>query len=156
MRKIAFFTLSVLVVNLVLAQEQGIKITNPSVAKEIFIKENKRVKIKTFEGEKFSGRFSIGDNNVLIIEGTTIPLTDIQEIKRNPLLLSIFTSSFFIYLGSIASGVGVLIALLGEPAALLLTIPGAALVYTGLKSPNFLRKFKTEKNWTFEIITNYP
>lgn len=153
MYKLAFFLLSVLAVNLALAQEQVIKITNPSVAKEAFIKENKRIKIKTFAGEKISGRFSIEENNILIINGRAIPLADIAEIKRNPLLLSIFTTSFFIYVGAITAGIGMLIAAFGQTSGLLLGIPAAGMIYAGIKSPNFLRRFKTENNWTFEIIT---
>jgi uncharacterized membrane protein YphA (DoxX/SURF4 family) len=74
-------------------------------------------------------------------------------MKRNPLLVSIVTGSFLVYLGSITVGIGVLIGLLADSSAFLLTIPGAGLIYAGLKPPNFNKKFKTKRNWTFEIIT---
>lgn len=148
-----FLLLSISFFQLTIAQEQAIKLTNEASPKEFIIKENKRIRIETVDGLKISGRFGIEGSNIILINGQRIGLTDIQSIKRNPLLLSIFTSGFFIYAGAITTGMGVIIGAFIDSTAFLLTIPGAAMIYTGIKSPNFNRKFKKDKNWTFELIT---
>ncbi|MCA0153492.1 hypothetical protein [Winogradskyella vincentii] len=134
------------------SQEQAIKLTKQNSDKEIIIKENKRVKIKTMDGRKITGRLKI-ENNTIIIDEERFQLEDIAEMKRNPLLLSILTSSFFIYAGAITIGLGGLIGVLADSTAFWLIIPGAGLVYAGIKSPNFNRKFKNDGSWSFEIIT---
>ncbi len=139
-------------INLITAQIKAIKITNEATQKEKIIKENRRVKVFTLDGKKLKGRFKIESNSILI-QGESINLSDITAMKRNPLLVSIVTGSFLVYLGSITVGIGVLIGLLADSSAFLLTIPGAGLIYAGLKPPNFNKKFKTKRNWTFEIIT---
>lgn len=139
-------------INLITAQIKAIKITNEATQKEKIIKENKRVKVFTLDGKKLKGLFKIESNSILI-QGESINLSDIIAMKRNPLLVSIITGSFLVYLGSITVGIGVLIGLLADSSAFLLTIPGAGLIYAGLKPPNFNKKFKTKRNWTFEIIT---
>ncbi len=136
-----------------IAQEQAIKITNQETTKEIIIKENKRIKVQTSDGQKISGRFTIVDGNSIAIKDRTIEMSDILSLKRNPLLLSIFTSGFFVYAGAITMGVGAIIGVFGDPRGLLLIIPGGAMIYTGIKSPNFLKKYKTDSGWTFELIS---
>lgn len=135
------------------AQEQAIKITSERAVKEIVIKENKRIKVQTSNGRKVAGRFTVVDGNSIMIKDEVIAISDILSVKRNPLLLSIFTSSFLIYVGAITVGVGALIGVFGDSRALLVIIPGAAMIYTGIKSPNFLKKYKAESDWTFELIS---
>ncbi|MEY8019372.1 hypothetical protein AB8P51_00945 [Muriicola sp. SD30] len=156
MKQISVLSLLLFIINISWAQENALKITNSVSGKEIIIKENKRIKIKTTEGKKISGRFTRSDNKSIFLKGEEIVLQDILEIKRNPLLLSIFSSGFFIYVGAITAGFGVIIGALIDSTAFWLTIPGAAMIYTGIKSPNFLRKFKRDKNWTFEWIAIPP
>lgn len=152
MKKLTILIFSLLIANSIFSQEQAIKITNEVSQKEIIIKENKRIKIKTLDGQKLSGRFKI-ENNSILIKNQQIELSQIGEIKRNPLLVSIVTSSFFIYVGAITLGVAVLIGVFADSSAFLFAIPAAGLIYAGIKSPNFGRKFKSDSNWTFEIIT---
>ena len=153
MKKITLLLFSLLFVNLILAQANAIKITNQASAKEIIIKESKRIRVQTTDGQKISGRFSIVDGTTLLIKDQRIDLADIESIKRHPLLTSLFTSTFFIYGGALAVGFGALIGILVDSSAYYLIIPGAAMIYTGIKSPNFNRNFKKDKNWTFELIT---
>ena len=148
--------MGLLFINQAWAQEQAIKITNPTTGKEVIIKDNKRVKIRTADGQKIAGRFKIVDSNTIFIDDMPVELMDILEIKRNPLLASIFTTAFFIYGGALAVGFGALIGVLVDTSAYFLILPGAGMIYTGIKSPNFNRKFKRDKNWTYEIITTHP
>jgi len=153
MKRMTLLCLSLLFVNLFFAQEPAIKVTNPSSGKEVIIKDNKRIKIRTADGQKISGRFKIVDSNTIFIDNMPVELMEIHEVKRNPLLTSIFTSTFFIYGGALAIGFGSLIGILVDSSAYFLILPGAGMIYTGIKSPNFNRKFKRDKNWTFDIIT---
>lgn len=153
MKKLSFLLLTFLLVNVVTAQNQAIKITNQTNNKEILIKENRRVKITTKAGEKISGRFAIENNETILIKNQRIALTDIETIKRNPFLVSILTSGALIYAGAITIGFGAIIGLFSDSTAFLLTIPGAAMVYAGIKSPNFYKKYKPGTNTTLEIIS---
>ena len=152
MKNITILMFSLFLVNLTIAQDRAIKITNQVSKKEIIIKENKRIKIKTTDGEKISGRFSI-ENNAITIKNKQYAITDIEEIKRNPLLISILTGGVLIYGGAIIGGVGVLIGLLTDTTAFLLAIPAAAMIYAGTRPPNFSKKYKNDGNWTIEFVT---
>ena len=153
MKKITLLVSCLLFINLIFAQEQAIKITSPNSDREIIIKENKRVKIRTADGQKIAGRFTIEDDNILVIKGQRISLLDIESIKRNPLVLSIFSSGFFIYAGAITVGMSAIIGLLADSSAFWLTIPGAAMIYTGIKSPNFNKNYKKSSEWSYELIS---
>lgn len=138
--------------NVLMAQEQkAIKITTQTTQKEVIIKENKRIILKTKDHKRFSGRFQI-QNNSILIENELIEFSEIQYLKRNPLFTSLLTSGVLIYGGALTLGFGVLIGILVDSTAFLLTIPAAGMIYTGIKSPNFYKKYETEINWTFEII----
>ena len=136
-----------------MAQEQAIKITSEKAAKEIVIKENKRIKVQTSDGQKIAGRFKVVDDNSIMVNDKIIALSDILSVKRNPLLLSIFTSSFLIYAGAITVGIGAIVGVFADSSGFLVMIPGAAMIYTGIKSPNFLKNYKTDSDWTFELIS---
>jgi hypothetical protein len=154
MKKMTILLFSLCFANLMFPQQASIKITNQTSDKEIVIKENKRIKIKTTDGKKISGRFQIEDENTILIKNERINFADIAEIKRNPLLVSILTSTTLIYLGAVTVGIGAIIGVFGESSGFLLAIPGAALIYAGIKAPNFNRKFKNNgSKWSFEIIT---
>ena len=134
------------------AQKRALEISNSETNKQIIIKENKRIKILTTDGQKLSGRFAIEDENALLIRNQNIAFTDIASIKRDPLLLSIFTSGFLIYAGAITIGVGTIIGIFAESSGFLLAIPGAAMIYAGIKSPNVLKNYKSDSNWSFKIV----
>ncbi len=133
--------------------EQFLKVSRPESNQEVLIKEQKRVKLKTSDGRNLKGRLQIVDSNTIAVEGIEIALEDIMEIKRNPLLVSIFTSGALIYVGAAVFGIGILIAAFGQPAGALLTIPAAGMVYLGIKSPSLSRNMQTAKAWQLEIIT---
>jgi hypothetical protein len=153
MRKVVILLFSLFFTTQFLAQEQAIKISSPNSEKEVIIKENKRIKIRTIEGDKISGRFRMLENNAIQIKDQIIALADIESIKRNPLFLSIFGTGLLIYGGALAVGMGAIIGIFIQPSGFLLAIPGAAMVYAGIKSPNVLRNYKAADNWGFEVIT---
>ena len=153
MKKFFLIIIGLFFFNLLIAQNQAIKMTNINTNKEKIIKENKRIKLITFDGRKIKSRFKIENNSTIVLDNVRIDLSDINALKRNPLLTSIFTSGFLIYGGALTAGFGVLIGVLVDSTAFWLTIPAAGMIYTGIKSPNFNKNHKTDKGWEFEIIT---
>ena len=151
--KITLVFFSLIFANLLFAQEQAIKISSPTSEKEVIIKENKRIKIKTVDGQKISGRFHIDNNKAIVIKDQRIAFSDIESLKRNPLFLSIFGSGFLIYGGALTVGMGAIIGMFVEASGFLLAIPGAAMIYAGIKSPNILKNYSVDGNWEFELIT---
>lgn len=139
--------------NILYAQDQqAIKLTNQTTQKEFLIKENKRIIVETTDGKKFSGRFSLADNTITI-DNEKLEIADIVYLKRNTLVTSTLTTGLLVYGGAVTAGFGALIGVLIQPSAFLLFIPAAGMIYAGIKSPNFHKKYKTEKDWTFEPIT---
>lgn len=81
------------------AQEKGINMKNKENGKTVFLKENKRVAVKTDSGKVFKGRFKIVDDKSIAIRKDTIALTSIAKIKRRPVGLSIAS-------GLLVAGIG--------------------------------------------------
>lgn len=153
MKNSTILLICLIFINLSFSQERVIKISNPNSNKEITIKENKRIKIKTFNGEKISGRFKILDAKNILIKNRQIELITIQKIKRNPLLLSVVLDAVIFYhgVGILVAGL-VIYAVTSNVAAILLMIPASAILYGGIKSPNILKGYKNDNNWKYEIL----
>ena len=105
MKAIIILLISIFLVNFTFSQENIIKITNPHSRKEIIIKENRRIRVKTIDGQKISGRFKILNEQSITIKNRQIELLQIAKIKRNPLFISIVTNGFFIYTGTATIGI---------------------------------------------------
>lgn len=133
---------------------KAIKVYNPNFEKEVILKENKRIRVITADGERISGKLDIIDDQSIMIKDRVIQLSAIKKIKPHPLLATLLIDGFMIYTGSITAGFGVLIFVLGgEPIALALLAPAAGLIYGGTKSPNFFKGYKTKDSWNYEVIT---
>ena len=133
------------------AQESVIKITNNKNKKEIIIKENKRIRLKTIKGEKISGRFKIVDANTILIRGKEIKLPEIIKIKKHPLLVSILTNIGFVYL---ASGFTLLTYFITSSSEIAVILGLSGTIYGVFKTPNILKGYAVDK-WTIELIENY-
>ncbi len=154
MKKNSLLFVLLFIVSVVFSQQKGIKITNIKTNKVVVIKEHKRVRVKTFDGEKISGKFTIIKKDVIKIKNKKIHFKDIEKIKRNPLLVSIFVKFVFIYTGAvILFFASISYAWSGLNFYNLLAIPGVAIIIYALKSPNFLKGYKNTKGWKYEIIT---
>ena len=140
MRSLAILIMSLSFLTATYAQQQAIKITNEVSKKEKIIKENKRVILTTKDGQMIKGRLMLGDNNTVVVDGVKIRLTDIDQLKRNPFSTSILTSE-------------ILVDDMVDTSGFWLVIPAAAIIYTGIISPNFNKNFETDKGWQFEVIT---
>ena len=153
MKKLIFLFLSLFFLNSLVAQEKAIKIFNEKTEKEIIIKENKRIRIKTLDGEKVSGRYKILGDETIILKNQRIKLSQIEKIKKNPLGISILTHGVF-YSG------GVFLALIGftfyvfegTEAGHAAAILSLSIIYGGTRSPNILKGYKSTGNWKYGII----
>lgn len=152
MKTVAFLFFNLLITNVVFSQQQAIKLTNQKTNKEIVIKENKRIRIKTVNDRKVTGRYKI-ENNAIYINNERFELSTIKEIKKNPLLTTIVSSSLLIYTGALVTGISVIAGLFADSSAYYLTIPGVGLIIAGSKTPNFNKKYRLDENWSIELIT---
>ncbi len=156
MKKTTLLLFSLMLANLAFAQQRAIQLSSPDSEKVVLIPENKRIKIRTADGQKLSGRFRIAGENTIAINEQEIALSDIESIKRNPLLLTIFSSGFLIYGGALTAGMGAIIGMFVQTSGFWLLIPGAAMIYAGIKSPNILKNYRAGGNWQFDLITHAP
>ncbi len=139
--------------NITYSQEKAIKITNPTSKREILIKENKRIRIITNDGQRISGTFKVMSEQHILIKNRSIALAQIVKIKRNPLLISIITTGFFMYYGATAIGASIFGYLFtGNSAFFLFAPPGGGMIWGGIKSPNLLKGYKKNRQWVYEII----
>lgn len=134
------------------AQEKVLQLDHQKRDVTRIIKENKRVRVKTKDGQKYKGKLVIVDANTISLDGTPIALEDIEKIKRDPLLLNTVATIGFIYLGSIAIGVGAIVAIfIDGTSALPFAVGGAGLVTLGILNPSYLPAKKIANGWSLSI-----
>ena len=155
MKKITLLLFCLIFIHQLFSQQGAIKITNETTKKEVFIKENKIIKIKTTEGQKISGHYTIADENAIMINNVRIPLANIDQINRQPFLISFITAGVFVYIATITVATSVLVGLFADSSALLYVIPGAAILYAGIKPPNLSKSYTVTRNWSFELLNTY-
>jgi len=124
------------------AQEKQLQITKIKDGKTFVIKENKRVKIKTVDGEKLFGRLKFVDNNTLLIDEKTLPLEAIKYIKNRSLATSIIATSLIV-VGSLTLGFSSVIAIVDTQAALITSISSLGVTTFAILLPNLSKKFST-------------
>lgn len=156
MKKITTFLIILGLVQLAYAQKDAIVISKTNGSKQVVLKDNRRIRIKTVSGDKISGRLRILSNDSIQLKDQSIAIQDIQEIKKNPLVTSVLTSGFLIYGGAITAGIGVITGIFVQPSGYLLTIPASGMIYAGAKSPNLNRKYKRDRDWTYEPMIVSP
>jgi len=134
------------------AQNKSLGIKNKETGKQIYVKEKRRIRLKTTGGEKLSGRFWIVNTDTILIRKKAVAIADIIKIKRHPLLMNIVVNSYMYFFA--AAGVsGAILGTLftGQYEILLVIIPSVFLAWAAGESPNPIPAFKKEK-WNFEII----
>lgn len=147
-----------LLVSNILAQERVLVITNLETHKEKSFKENSRIKIKTLSGGKLVGRLQIIDENSIRLRGVTVSLSDIEKVKKHPLIASIGHS-----VGMTALGVGTVAvgALLSDPfiggssdaPKYIGIVLGIGAIYGATQPINLFDKgYSINKKWRFSII----
>ncbi|SFU43328.1 hypothetical protein SAMN05216480_103162 [Pustulibacterium marinum] len=135
------------------AQQYALKIVNLKNGTEKIIKENRRVRLKTIDGDKYTGRLHFQDADVLKIKGVVIPVSKIKKIKRHPLLLSIiidgtlyYSAAAFLFTGLFFS------AFMQDSSYLALLFPGALSTVAAAFSPSIIPAYKLKNGWSYEVI----
>ena len=123
MKKLFLLTFSLFCTLTVTGQNKALKINSTSSSKEIIIKENKRIKIKTIDGLQLKGRFKTVGESFIIIDDVKVDFQHIKELKRTPQLISIITTTSLVYLGTLTASLGIITGALSDSTAFWLTPP---------------------------------
>ncbi|NQU51799.1 MAG: hypothetical protein HQ522_04605 [Bacteroidetes bacterium] len=135
------------------SQEKYLSITNSESGKVSVFKENKRIRVKTINGGKLSGKLKIMDNDEVMIKNVIVPITSIARIKNNPLVLNVLVSgSLFIIGGYGVIGGLVVIAWSGSAIGAIPILIGAGSFAAGILSPNFLPATNIYKNTNIKVV----
>jgi len=135
------------------AQVNGIRLFNEDKNKEIVIKENKRIRVKTSDGQRISGRFTLVDAEHVQIKGSILKLSEIEKIKKNPIIVSVLVDGLLMYAGSAMVFLPFFLArVMATCPDYSYLVPGVVLIYAGRKSPNFLKGYKKSRGWEYNFI----
>ena len=134
-------------------QKNSLSFSEPGSDKVIIFKENKRVRVKTIDGGKITGKLKIVDENQVKIKNIIIPISSIIMIKRNPLAQTILVSGTFIAAGSFLIVGGLAFLVWGGGAASLAAfIPGGGFLALGIISPNFARSVHIHTGTNIKVL----
>lgn len=148
--------LGFLMINLSLAQERQLQLTNEITQSEVILKAGKRIRIHINDGIKISGKFTIIDNSHILIRNNKIAIQDIVLIKKNPLAQSIISHVLFTGGGAVGAVFSVGMAVWLGPTGLILLPPSGVLFYAGISSVNFMKAYKTRDNWNYNLVLTEP
>lgn len=153
--KAVLIVVCVLFVTHVFSQEKYLSILNTETGKEVVFKENKRVRVRTVQGGKLNGKLRFADENQVMINNVIIPITSIEKIKKNPMVLQVFITGSLAYIGVIGVGGG-LILMLGYqeiPIGLSAFVIGSTAITGGILAPNILPATRIYKNTKIKVLT---
>lgn len=130
------------------SQEKYFVILNNKNQKEIVINENKRIIVKTIDGNKLIGKLNIVDKNTIKINDELIILDSIHTIKQRSLFNSI-TRPILFTTGSIAVSLGVMGAFYGGYGyiATVTLVPAGLIIIL----PPLLSKIHDNKKYSYSI-----
>lgn len=146
-----YFLLLILILPLQLfSQEEYIEMTNEG-GKTIIIKQDKRIKIVTEDGQRYFGRVSIIDAEHVVMRKDTITLSSIAKIQKRSSLKSAL-SAVIIVASSLAIPAGA--AYIFVDSSLAGAISGSGLVGLpiGIVLP-VVGKNYNKKHWKFTIVS---
>ncbi len=151
--KITFFVFALFIATGLLSQEKFISIYNPVSDKTAVFKDNARVRVKTSDGGKLSGKLHIQDDINVMINNISIPVTSIEKIKLNPLFLNVLISGTLIIMSAYSFLAGLVVAVWGG-AGLGVALIGSSVGFAvaGILSPNFLPAVTVDSGSTVKIV----
>ena len=116
----------------VYSQEKFLSISNTETGKVSVFKQNKRIRVKTIQGGKISGKLTMVEDDQIMVGKIIIPIASIAKIKNNPLLLNIINSGLLIVSGGFLVLVSVVaIAWGGTGLGILIGVGGIGAVFAG-------------------------
>ena len=131
------------------AQNKGINLIKNTSNDTTFLKENRRIKVKTLEGKSIAGKFTIVNDSDINIKGRIISMDSIVSIRKAS-TFSAIASPISIVVGS-ALLVGAMGGLAAGGYGLFMTV---AFLPPGL--PLFIVPFTANKHpvkkWKYEIV----
>ncbi len=134
--------------SLVSAQEKGIILKDKKIGEIEFLRENKRIKVVTSDGNHFIGRFKIIDDKTIEIDDEKILLDSIIMIKRRSVTSAIIETTFYVLGGTI---VAACIAAASTNPIILILIPiSFPFVITAALVPALESNHKV-KRWHYSI-----
>lgn len=136
--------------NIAVAQQKGILLSSKTDDDTEFFRENKRVKIETNEGKKYTGRIQVVDENTITIDDELIAINTIIKI-RSQSLLSAVLSGGFIVIGGVFVITG---AAAGDWIAVFLIPTGLISGGIGALIPAIGDNHKKYK-WDYKIVMDY-
>ncbi len=147
-----FILFFLLIFSLPTIAQEALEISKNKSDKVKIFKENKRVKVKTVEGEKHIGRFQIIDSQNIEIEGNVISLSDIENIKSRSVVAGIGGTVLIIY-GAVVMVVGTVVGLnFGTTSDIyIVSGMGAVIMAAGIFFNEFAKNHKDNK-WSYKII----
>ncbi len=132
------------------AQSKRMKLIDRETGKEVILKENTRVRVKTEEFRR-AGRMKILENDQLMIRKKELNVADIQKIKRQPLAMIIGVDGSLLFISVAATGIAITGTLFtGQPELLLVLIPAGLLTEVSKLTPNPLPAYKPAR-WDIKI-----
>ena len=141
MKKFLFVLAAILSSNLIFSQNAAVKIVDQKTGNTIIIQEKSRIRIKTFDGKRITGRFQILNDSTMLLKGKEISLENIKKIKRNPLVMTIATDVVVLFVGGTVTAI---LAFSGTTAPAVIFGGGGSLAAMIL-GPNFLKGYSSDK-----------
>ena len=135
--------------NIAVAQQKGILLSSKTDDDTEFFRENKRVKIETNEGKKYTGRIQIVDESKIMIDDDLITIDSIIKIRSQSLLSAVLSGAFIIVGGAFVVG-----GATGGGFAILLIPPGLVIGGIGALIPAIGDNHKKYK-WDYKIVMDY-
>ncbi len=130
------------------SQQQVIVVSKNDSQQSIIINENKRIKIETNSGQIYSGKFSIIDQNTILINSISIPINSIVSIQKKS-IASLILTPIIVATGVVLVMGGVGVAFLGG----IKSIIGVGMIFSGFyvgAIPFITSKHKSNK-WNYKI-----
>jgi hypothetical protein len=150
MKKITFIAFLVFSMSHSFAQEKFIQLTKDETGKVKLFKENKRVKVKTLDGKKFIGKFSIVNESTISIKGNEIKIENIERIKSRSVGAGI-VGTVLTVTGYVGLGVSAIIVIVDPSNALKAAVISLAVGGSGIFINEFVATHKSSK-WSYKII----
>lgn len=138
-----------LAITVVFAQNKGINLIKNTSNKTIFLKEYRRIKVKTTDKKAIAGKFTVLNDSTISIKNIIIPIDSIISIRKASTVSTIVrTTSIAVGSTFILIGLGGLVAgPYGYLASAVFTPPGLVFFIvpqTAMKHP--------VKKWKYEIV----
>lgn len=140
-----------LAMSVIFAQNKGINLIKITATESTFLKENRRIKVKTTNGHAFAGKFTVVNDSEVTIKGRIISMDSIVSIRK--------ASTFSAIVSPISTGIGSILiagsivmiaegglAVIGAALALPVALPLFIVPFTANKHP--------VKKWKYEIVSD--